>query len=107
MSDTIERPGFDRREALKKAAVAGGIAWATPMIISSVAHAQAPPCTPKCAPNGSQFTFTATGMKLPCQPGIPPGQQAVRVQVTVTATARSTCPCTGAQPAFTQTVVFV
>ena len=52
-SETVERGGFDRREALKKAAVAGGIVWAAPMIMSSPARAQATPCTPKCAPTDS------------------------------------------------------
>ena len=67
-SETVERGGFDRREALKKAAVAGGIVWAAPMIMSSPARAQATPCTPKCAPDTSRRSVSpgTTVTKLGC-----------------------------------------
>lgn len=43
-------PGMDRRSALRKAAVAGAVAWSAPMISSTVQAAGGNDiCTPKCA----------------------------------------------------------
>jgi hypothetical protein len=56
MSDILEQTetpsgGFDRRSALKKAAVAGAVAWTAPMVLSSRASAAGDGfCTPKCDP---------------------------------------------------------
>ena len=89
-SETVERGGFDRREALKKAAVAGGIVWAAPMIMSSPARAQATPCTPKCAPSEQLISFAGSSVLKSRMPGSdgPDGQAAIRHpgELTVTAT---------------------
>ena len=107
-SETVERGGFDRREALKKAAVAGGIVWAAPMIMSSPARAQATPCTPKCAPDTTAFSFAGTTVtKLGCvDPNAPAGQEQYIVQASMVVTATTTCPCTGTTPTFSGTLVF-
>ena len=50
MSELLENgvsEGIDRRSVLKKAAIAGTVAWAAPLVISSPALASA--CTPSCA----------------------------------------------------------
>jgi hypothetical protein len=82
--------GLDRRSALKKAAVAGAVAWTAPTILSSEAHAVEliGACTAKCAPNptiavgGTSFlfcntngakwvrlTFSVSGIVCPCEVG--------------------------------------
>lgn len=79
---------------LRKAAVAGGIAWTAPVVASSRAGA-ASACTPKCQPSAP--TVTATPVKRPCAitpPTVPPSDQFVVIDVTVSATA--TCGCSGA-----------
>jgi hypothetical protein len=43
--------GIDRRSALKKAAVAGAVAWTAPMVLSSRVSAGDGFCTPKCDPD--------------------------------------------------------
>lgn len=55
MSDILEQSdapsgGIDRRSALKKAAVAGAVAWTAPMVLSSKVSAGDGFCTPKCDP---------------------------------------------------------
>jgi hypothetical protein len=107
-SETVERGGFDRREALKKAAVAGGIVWAVPVIMSSPARAQAPPCTPKCAPDTTAFSFAGTTVrKLGCtDPNAPNGQEQYIIEASVVVTATATCPCSGTAPTFSGTFVF-
>jgi hypothetical protein len=107
-TETVERGGFDRREALKKAAVAGGIVWAAPMIMSSPAQAQQPPCTPKCAPETTAFSFAGTTVrKLGCvDPNAPAGQEQYIVQASMVVTATTTCPCTQTAPGFTGDFVF-
>jgi hypothetical protein len=52
---------FDRRDLIKKAAVAGGIAWVAPTVLASPAQAQVAACTPKCGPtNNGTFTGMVT-----------------------------------------------
>jgi hypothetical protein len=107
-SETVERGGFDRREALKKAAVAGGIVWAAPMIMSSPARAQTTPCTPKCAPSEQLISFAGSSvLKIGCvDPTAPPGQQQYVVRASLTVTATQACPCTNSTPTFTGVFVF-
>jgi hypothetical protein len=93
-TETVERGGFDRREALKKAAVAGGIVWVAPMIVSSRVSAQAV-CTAKCAPT---FTGPADiiveGSKGPCTTPIPGQVQRVFTVTNVAvADPGATCGC--------------
>lgn len=56
--------GIDRRSALKKAAVAGTIAWTAPTILSESAQAVEliGPCTAKCAPNPTINVNANTGL---------------------------------------------
>jgi hypothetical protein len=82
--------GIDRRSALKKAAIAGTVAWTAPMILSETAHAVdlVGACTAKCAPNPTinvspstalicntngakwaQLTFSVAGIVCPCAAG--------------------------------------
>jgi hypothetical protein len=58
--------GVARRDLIKKAAVAGGVAWAAPIVLASPAEAQVQACTPKCGPtvNGS-FTGKVFLRKVP------------------------------------------
>ena len=94
--DTIvERVGFDRREALKKAAIAGGIVWAAPVIASSKASAQEA-CTLACAPTASSADITIFGTKGPCIAGAPAGQQRRIFTINdVTVDSGAVCPCGG------------
>lgn len=85
MSDHPNVPDvIDRRSALKKAVVAGGIVWSAPLITSQVANA-AGFCTPKCAPTSNTLTgttalyCTSTGDKW----------------AVITFRANGTCPCGG------------
>lgn len=93
--------GFDRRSALKKAAVAGAVVWSTPMVLSSRVSAT-DVCTLKCLPEGSgdAVTFDIDGRKLTCEELDPvvrgqPGRQKRVFQIdTVDVTAGdTTCPC--------------
>jgi len=87
--------GFDRRAALKKAAIAGGIVWAAPMIASTKASAAAV-CTLDCAPTAASADITITGTKGPCIPGGPPGSQRRTFGInSVTIDSGAVCPCTG------------
>jgi hypothetical protein len=82
--------GIDRRSALKKAAIAGTVAWTAPAILSETAHAVdlVGACTAKCAPNPTisvspttglvcntngakwaQLTFSVSGIVCPCGAG--------------------------------------
>jgi hypothetical protein len=81
--------GLDRRSALKKAAVAGAVAWTAPTILSHTAHA-APGegCTPKCLPAGTpQFVTNPIDT---CG-----GTYVVRFPLQLTG-GSVTCPCGGA-----------
>jgi len=97
---TVERIGFDRRDALKKAAVAGGIVWATPMLTSHSATA-ANVCTLKCAAKGPSVTFNVQGRKLSCveTPGAggAPGKvtRVFRVDSVTVQNASTAFPCGG------------
>jgi hypothetical protein len=57
-TDTIDEAheSMGRRDFLTKAAAAGAIAWATPVILSHAAHAAPPGGTPKCRPTISTPT---------------------------------------------------
>ena len=55
--------GLDRRSLLRKAAVAGAVAWTAPMVVSSPAGAQATLCTPKCASTGGTFVGLIGGSR--------------------------------------------
>lgn len=59
-----DSPAFDRRSVLKKAAVAGTIAWAAPAIISTSVDAQDGTFTPKCGATSlrgfNRFTVNGT-----------------------------------------------
>jgi hypothetical protein len=66
---TIDNPsrgssGIDRRSALKKAAIAGTVAWTAPVILSETAHAVdlIGACTAKCAPNPTFNLQPNTGL---------------------------------------------
>ncbi len=100
-TETVERGGFDRREALKKAAVAGGIVWAAPMIASSRVSAQAG-CTLKCAPAFTgPLDIVVQGAKGPCDEITNPGQT-IRVFTVTSVTVRdpaTTCGCGGSATA--------
>ena len=75
---------FDRRSALKKAAVAGAVAWTAPVVLSSGASAMDGTCTPKCLPAvGSSLTWAGTG----CQ-----GNSVLTLQYRY---STPTCPCGG------------
>lgn len=56
--------GIDRRSALKKAAIAGTVAWTAPVILSETAHAVdlIGACTAKCAPNPTFTLQPTTGL---------------------------------------------
>jgi hypothetical protein len=92
--DDTRRTGIDRRSALKKAAVAGTVAWTAPTILSSKTHAVEfiDGCTAKCQPN-NQATVSFTVEVEPCIAGTPPGQQVVRGVVTQEGSAGQPCPC--------------
>jgi hypothetical protein len=47
------RLGFDRRAALKKAAAAGTIVWAAPLVTANPVLAADGTCTPKCVATAS------------------------------------------------------
>lgn len=84
--------GIGRRTALKKAAAAGVVVWASPALLSSRVSA-APLCTPKCAP-GDLVTFSGTATKIVCDEGAP-GQQAVEWDIGTVSTGAATCGCGG------------
>ncbi|HQV57122.1 MAG TPA: hypothetical protein PKV27_03850 [Ilumatobacteraceae bacterium] len=85
-SVTASTAGLDRRALLRKAAVAGSIAWASPVIVSS-GPAAAGVFTTKCAPG----TVTATNSfsRTDCLPD--------STVISVTITFAGPCPCGGAQ----------
>ena len=72
-TETVEREA-STAEALKKAAVAGGIVWVAPMMVYSRVSAQAG-CTAKCAPTLSgPVAIDVVGTKGPCDTVTNPGQ---------------------------------
>lgn len=50
-------PKVDRRQAVKRAAVAGAVVWSAPVVLSSRAQAMDGTCTPKCFPVAGQATL--------------------------------------------------
>lgn len=79
---------MDRREAIKKAAVAGTVVWTVPTLVSSRASAQEDTCTPKCVPLGTP-AYTVLAVVDTCG-------RLYNVRVTVVPTAGSvSCPCGG------------
>ena len=85
-SERDDQHRIDRREALKKAAVAGGIVWSAPLITTSPVAAQTAVCTLKCAPEPgnpdlSVFTYCDT-----------PGAKWAEIRITKDLV---TCPCGG------------
>lgn len=89
--ETLERDGMDRRDVIKKAAVAGAIVWAAPVVTSQVASAQAPTCTPKCK---SVTAVLKAQVSLYCERS--GGKWA---QLVLSSTAETACPC-GGEPVF-------
>jgi len=85
------KTGFNRRAALKKAAVGGAIVWAAPTILSSRASAVPPPCTPKCCP-ATEGAFPVIAFEA-CPSGSS-GRKAFYVQSVNPGTVFS-CPCSG------------
>jgi hypothetical protein len=78
------RPGIDRRSAIKKAAVAGALVWATPVILSGTAYAGV--FTPKCVPPTPTSGTTAS---------TPQCNDDVDLSGDITITLATTCPCGG------------
>ena len=76
----------DRREALKKSAAAGAVAWVAPTLVSSRALAQDGVCTPKCAPLGTP-TYTTSGPTGSC------GGSYIVTIVINPVQGSVTCPC--------------
>ena len=81
IKEQTRRHGIDRRSALKKAAVAGAIAWTAPAILSSHVHATdfipGTMCTARCLPTGT-ISVVGNMEGCACIPGLPPGQQPAR-----------------------------
>jgi hypothetical protein len=99
--------GFNRRSALKKAAVAGAVVWTAPVLLSDSAQAvQLLPggCTAKCAPIVDAVDLVVTGSKGACD-DTAPGQVIREFNITsVTLGAASgSCPCGGAEAVVTFT----
>ena len=88
-------PGIDRRSVLKKAAVAGAVAWTAPVILSNTAFA-ASVCTPKCA--HANVTLTATAQDACTAPvtEVPSGNKILLFSINLPSGA--TCPCDAAAP---------
>ena len=88
--------GFDRRSALKKAAVAGAVVWTAPVLLSDSAQAtQFLPggCTAKCGPSGSVFV-SGSATAQPCLPAPPPpGQQEVFAVIDDASAGAGSCGC--------------
>ena len=80
--------GFSRRELIKKSAVAGGLAWAAPVLMTNAAVAQVgdPTCTPECnqCTNGQRvYAKFAPGNSAP-SPGsncLSPAEPVVKVSL--------------------------
>lgn len=66
-SETESRQGMDRRDMIKKAVVAGGVAWVAPTVLaSSASAAEVLGCTPKCGPTNNG-TFSGTVTVIECE----------------------------------------
>ncbi len=73
----------DRRDVLRKAAVAGAVGWTAPMLISSVASAAV--FTPKCAPGAITATSSFVRVQGSCTN--------TKSEIDATITFAGTCPC--------------
>lgn len=89
-----DAPGIDRRDALRKVAVGGAVAWTAPMLIDSRAVAQdVTACSIPCAPyDTSNVTISLSVEIEPCGEGNA-GSQAVFGTVTQTGSTGAPCPC--------------
>jgi len=93
MSEEVENAtgeGLDRRSVLKKAAIAGTVAWTAPVILSNTAFADVV-CTPKCA--HAAVTFSAVGQDA-CTtpiPEVPSGNKIILFQLLIP--SGTVCPC--------------
>lgn len=91
---TIPRETTDRRSMLKKAAVAGSIVWAAPVIHSTSASAMY--CTPKCRPDRVPPNV------IGCNYCAPKGSQFVKNAGLILSPGGSgTCPCDSQNPTIT------
>lgn len=91
-NSSVQQAGIDRRAALKKAAVAGGIIWSAPLIASSVVDAQAITCTPKCAPTQAAGLNASVGLYCTSS-----GDKWAQLTLLPNSgTGVGTCPCSGA-----------
>lgn len=90
-SDDV-RGGLARRDALKKATVAGAITWAAPTVLSTKVHAQVVGCTQKCLPTASPPASTTANVS--CSGN---GNNR-RVGVSVPIATSVLCPCNGDDP---------
>lgn len=93
MADGASTEGsLGRRDALKKAAAAGVVVWASPALLSSRVSA-VDVCTPKCAPS-NVVSFSGTATKIVCDSGAP-GLQPVKWNIGTVSTGSATCACGG------------
>lgn len=93
------KSGIDRRSALKKAAVAGAVAWSAPTVLSSRVQAvdfvPGTTCTAKCSPTG-EVGIVGTAVGCGCGPGAPGGQPVTgRITGGPTVVSTLTCSCGG------------
>ena len=93
---------------IKKAVVAGGIAWVAPTVLATSASAQVGGCTPKCGPT-SNGTFQGIVTTISCErqnetgPGsVSPNWHPANFKIGAITNAGSACGCGGA-PAVTIT----
>lgn len=84
-------PRFDRRQAVKRAAVAGAVAWSAPVVLSSRAQAMDGTCTPKCLPVAGPST--APGISRDCLGN--GSNRVVRIVLTGVNPVPVNCPCGG------------
>lgn len=77
-------PRFSRRAALRRAAIAGGVGWVAPVVLTS-SPAAAGVFTAKCAP--SAVTATAGFVQTGCT--------AFNSTIRITISFNGTCPCGG------------
>jgi hypothetical protein len=94
MSGDDATDGIERRDALRKVAVGGAVAWTAPTVFSSRAVAQGvAACSAPCAPfDTSNVTISLSVDIEPCATGNP-GSEAVFGVVTQTGATGAPCPC--------------
>lgn len=90
-----QSPGFNRRSALKKAAVAGAVVWTAPVLLSESAQAVQfldGGCTAKCGPSAT-VSVTGSATTRGCVTGTP-GQEGVTALINAgTSAGGGSCGC--------------